>query len=162
MARKQRVIERKASGDPVYDSKEIDKFIRILMKGGKKSIAEKIVYGALQRIKEIKGLSNSDGCLEIFYKAIENVSPTVEVKAKRVGGSTYQIPVEVRPNRRRSLAVRWLIASAKSRRGKSMSVCLADEILEASENRGGAFKKKEEAHRMAEANKAFAHIRSNS
>jgi small subunit ribosomal protein S7 len=125
------------------------------MKDGKKSVAEKITYGALDSVAESKGSTG----LEIFQKAIENISPMVEVKSRRVGGATYQVPVEVRPERRVALAMRWLVDAARKRGEKSMGMRLAGEISDAYENKGTAVKKKEDTHRMAEANKAFSHFR---
>ena len=154
MARRHRAQKRDVIPDPVYNSVLVSEFINRLMKSGKKSTAEKILYSALEAISE-----NLDKRLEIFAKAIENVSPLVEVKAKRVGGSTYQIPVEVRSDRRLALAIRWVIEAARSRTGKSMGEKLSHELREAAEKRGAAVKKKEEVHRMAEANKAFSHIK---
>jgi small subunit ribosomal protein S7 len=155
MARRRRATKRKLMPDPVHNSEIVAKFINVIMQAGKKSTAESIVYGAFN---EISKKSKGTDPLEIFYKALENVSPTVEVKARRVGGSTYQIPVEVRSHRKQSLAMRWLIESAISRSGSSMMERLAAELLDANENRGNAFKKKEDVHRMAQANKAFAHF----
>lgn len=155
MARRHSAVKRKVIPDPVYHNDGVSKFINSLMNDGKKSTAESIVYDAFDAIKE---KLHADP-LEIFYKAIENASPMVEVKAKRVGGSTYQIPVEVRPDRRFSLATRAMIDSAKARAGKSMSARLALEMMDAAENRGGAVKKREEMHKMAQANKAFAHYK---
>jgi small subunit ribosomal protein S7 len=155
MARRRVAIKRKILPDPVYHSELVAKFVNTIMERGKKSIAESIVYDAFDIIKEKLKAEP----IEIFQKAIDNVSPMVEVKAKRVGGSTYQIPVEVRPDRRLSLAMRWIIESAKSRSGKSMADRLALEIMDAAESRGGAIKKREEMHKMAQANKAFAHYK---
>lgn len=155
MARRRRAAKRKLMADPVYNSDVVAKFINVVMRQGKKSLAERIVYGAFEEVsKKLK----TDEPVEIFYKALDNVSPTVEVKARRVGGSTYQIPVEVRAHRKQSLAMRWIIDSAVERSGKSMMERLAAELLDANESRGNAFKKKEEVHRMAQANKAFAHF----
>lgn len=155
MARRRKAAKRELMSDPVFNSQVVAKFINVVMQSGKKSTAEKIVYGAFEEAS--KRLKSTD-VIEIFYSALENVSPTVEVKARRVGGSTYQIPVEVPVHRRRSLAMRWLIDSAASRAGKSMVERLAAELVDAKESRGNAFKKKEEMHRMAQANKAFAHF----
>lgn len=141
--------------DPKYGDKVLAKFINIIMRSGKKSIAEKIVYGALS---EIGGKGNSEP-LEIFNKALENVRPVVEVKSRRVGGATYQIPIEVRTDRSMTLAMRWVVDAAKNRGEKNMGLRLAGELLDASENRGTAIKKREDTHRMAEANKAFSHYR---
>ena len=141
--------------DPKYGDKVLAKFINIIMRSGKKSIAEKIVYGALD---EIGGKGNPEP-LEIFNKALENVRPVVEVKSRRVGGATYQIPIEVRTDRSVTLAMRWVVDAAKNRGEKNMGLRLAGELLDASENRGTAIKKREDTHRMAEANKAFSHYR---
>lgn len=158
MARRRRAEKRKVIPDPVYGSDVVSRFINSIMKSGKKSVAERIVYGALDKIAKQQKVQPEQS-LEILYKGFENVSPTVEVKAKRVGGSTYQIPVEVRSDRKLALAMRWIIEAARGRGSKAMAEKLAAEILDAAENRGGAFKKKEEMHRMAKANQAFAHIR---
>ena len=141
--------------DPKYKDQTIAKFINIMMQDGKKSIAETIMYGALGIIKE-RGKEN---VVEVFNVALENVSPGVEVKSRRVGGATYQVPVEVRPNRQMALAMRWLVAAARKRNEKSMTARLAGELMDASEERGSAFKKREDTHKMAEANKAFSHYR---
>ena len=141
--------------DPKYGDMVLAKFINIIMRSGKKSIAEKIVYGALNEIND-KG---SIEPLEIFNKALENIKPVVEVKSRRVGGATYQIPVEVKTARSMTLAMRWIVDAAKNRNEKDMGSRLAGELLDASENRGTAIKKREDTHRMAEANKAFSHFR---
>jgi len=141
--------------DPKFGSTQITKFVNMIMKSGKKSVAEMIMYHALDRIGE-KG---SGEPMDVLDKALENVSPMVEVKSRRVGGATYQVPVEVRVNRRQTLAMRWLIEAARKRGEKSMHLKLAGELMDASENRGNAVKKREDTHRMAEANKAFAHFR---
>lgn len=141
--------------DPKYGDKVLAKFINIIMRSGKKSIAEKIVYGALD---EISGKGNPEP-LEVFNKALENVRPLVEVKSRRVGGATYQIPIEVRTARSITLAMRWMVDAAKNRGEKNMGLRLAGELLDASESRGTAIKKREDTHRMAEANKAFSHYR---
>jgi|TARA_R110000782_G_scaffold220620_2_gene307839 small subunit ribosomal protein S7 len=141
--------------DPKYGDKVLAKFINIIMRSGKKSIAEKIVYGALD---EISGKGNPEP-LEVFNKALENVRPLVEVKSRRVGGATYQIPIEVRTARSVTLAMRWMVDAAKNRGEKNMGLRLAGELLDASESRGTAIKKREDTHRMAEANKAFSHYR---
>jgi|TARA_B110000196_G_C20725495_1_gene466154 small subunit ribosomal protein S7 len=141
--------------DPKYGDKVLAKFINIIMRSGKKSIAEKIVYGALD---EISGKGNPEP-LGIFNKALENVRPLVEVKSRRVGGATYQIPIEVRTARSVTLAMRWMVDAAKNRGEKNMGLRLAGELLDASESRGSAIKKREDTHRMAEANKAFSHYR---
>jgi len=141
--------------DPKYKEEVLAKFANVLMRDGKKSVAEKIVYGALDIVAE---KSKADA-IEIFRKALDNVRPVVEVKSRRVGGATYQVPVEIRSDRRMALAMRWLRDSARKRNEKSMGNRLAAEILEAAENRGNAVRKREETHRMAEANKAFSHFR---
>ena len=147
MPRRREVPKREILPDPKFGSVEVTKFINVIMLDGKKAVAERIVYGAFAQIEEKTGKS----ALEVFNNAINNVRPLVEVKSRRVGGANYQVPVEVRPVRRLALAMRWLRESAKSRSEKSM--------LDASENRGGAVKKRDEVHRMAEANKAFSHFR---
>ncbi len=156
MARRRVAAKREILPDPKFKSAVIAKFINILMLSGKKSVAEKIVYGALDSVAE-RG-KTEDG-VEAFEKALENVRPIVEVKSRRVGGATYQVPVEVRPSRRNTLAMRWLVDAARKRSEKGMGARLAGEIMDASENRGSAVKKREDTHRMAEANKAFAHYR---
>ncbi len=155
MSRRDSAIKREVLADPVYNSQLITRFINVIMKDGKKSTAERIVYDALESIAE----KSEDDPMKVFKRAIENVKPAVEVKSRRVGGSTYQVPIEVRPSRRTALAFRWLIQSAKRRGERTMKQRLAAELTEAAENRGGAIKKKEDTHRMAEANKAFAHYR---
>jgi small subunit ribosomal protein S7 len=134
------------------------KFVNMVMRSGKKSVAESIVYGALDRISERTG-QDAERALEVLGQALENIKPAVEVKSRRVGGATYQVPTEVRATRRETLAMRWAIEAARSRSEKSMALRLAHELLDASENRGAAVKKREDTHRMAEANKAFAHYR---
>jgi small subunit ribosomal protein S7 len=141
--------------DPVYGSTVVEKFIRRMMVDGKKSISTRILYDAMETLGE----KTNEPPLEVFLKALENVKPVVEVKSRRVGGATYQVPVEVRENRREALAMRWLIAAARNRSGKSMAEKLGAELLDAYQNTGTAFKKKEDTHRMAEANKAFSHFR---
>jgi small subunit ribosomal protein S7 len=141
--------------DPKYGDMVLAKFINIIMRSGKKSIAEKIVYGALNEINDKGNIEP----LEIFNKALENIKPAVEVKSRRVGGATYQIPVEVKTARSMTLAMRWIVGAAKNRNEKDMGSRLAGELLDASENRGTAIKKREDVHRMAEANKAFSHFR---
>ncbi|MEN8177350.1 MAG: 30S ribosomal protein S7 [Pseudomonadota bacterium] len=141
--------------DPKYGSELLAKFINMVMVDGKKSVAEKILYGALDQVLERR----SGEALDLLNVALENVRPVVEVKSRRVGGATYQVPVEVRPNRRNSLAMRWLIDASRKRSEKSMAMRLAGELLDASENKGAAVKKKDDTHRMAEANKAFSHYR---
>ena len=155
MPRRREVPKREILPDPKFGSDTLAKFVNIVMKSGKKSVAEKIVYGALDVVTE----RSSKDAIEMFEKALENVSPMVEVKSRRVGGATYQVPVEVRPARRTALAMRWLNDAARSRGEKSMGLRLAGEILDAAESRGSAVKKREDTHRMAEANKAFSHYR---
>ncbi len=154
MSRKGNTPVRTTLPDPKYGSQVIARFINMVMQSGKKSVAEQIVYGALDFIGE----KNSEP-VELVEKALSNVAPAVEVKSRRVGGATYQVPVEVRSTRRQALAMRWLIDAARKRGENSMPRKLAAELLEASESRGGAVKKREETHRMAEANKAFSHYR---
>ncbi len=155
MPRRREVPKRAPLPDPKFGSEMLAKFINMMMIDGKKSVAEKIVYGALDHIGERGG----EEPLEVLEKALENVSPRVEVKSRRVGGATYQVPVEVRPVRRATLAMRWMIDAARKRGEKSMPRRLAGEIMDAAQNRGAAVKKREDTHRMAEANKAFAHYR---
>jgi small subunit ribosomal protein S7 len=153
---RRRVAERReVLPDPVYGSPLVTKFINGVMWDGKKSTAESIFYGALQQIGEKTG----EDALKVFKRAIDNVKPTVEVKSRRVGGSTYQVPIEVHQERRGSLAIRWIVQYARSRGEKTAMDRLAGELLDASNNRGNAVKKKEDTHRMAEANKAFAHYK---
>jgi len=156
MPRRREVAKREVLPDPKFGSVQITKFVNMIMRGGKKSVAETILYNALDRIGE-KAAGGEP--MDVLDKALENVSPMVEVKSRRVGGATYQVPVEVRMNRRTALAMRWLIESARKRGEKSMQLKLAGELMDASENRGNAVKKREDTHRMAEANKAFAHFR---
>jgi small subunit ribosomal protein S7 len=155
MPRRREIPKREVLPDPKYASQDVSKFINVLMTGGKKSVAERIIYGALDAIKK----KSSKEPLEVFTQALNNVKPMVEVKSRRVGGANYQVPVEVRPIRRMALAMRWLRDAARGRGEKSMQARLASELQEASEGRGGAMKKREEVHRMAEANKAFSHYR---
>ena len=155
MPRRREIPKREVLPDPKYASQDVSKFINVLMTGGKKSVAERIIYGALESIKK---KSNKEP-LEVFTQALNNVKPMVEVKSRRVGGANYQVPVEVRPIRRMALAMRWLRDAARGRGEKSMQARLASELAEAAEGRGGAMKKREEVHRMAEANKAFSHYR---
>jgi small subunit ribosomal protein S7 len=155
MPRRGNVPKREVLPDPVYQSSLVTKFISCLTYDGKKSVAERIFYGAMDAVQE----RTKEDPLKIFRKAVDNVKPMLEVKSRRVGGSNYQVPVEVRPERRTALAIRWLIGYSRERAEKSMREKLANEILDASALRGGAFKKKEDTHRMAEANKAFAHYR---
>ena len=154
MSRRAQAPVRHILPDPKFNNDMLAKFMNVVMQSGKKSVAEKIVYGAMDVIGE-----KNANALELVEKALGNVSPSVEVKSRRVGGATYQVPVEVRSSRRMALAMRWLIESARKRGENSMPRKLAGELVDASENRGGAIKKREETHRMAEANKAFAHYR---
>ena len=156
MPRRRVVQKREIPADPLYQSALVTKFINCVMSDGKRSTAERIFYKSFDIIKE----KTSDDPLKIFKKAIDNVKPSLEVKSRRVGGSNYQVPVEVNPNRRLSLSIRWIVGFATSRGdGKTMQEKLANELLDASNLRGGAVKKREDTHRMAEANKAFAHYR---
>ncbi len=155
MPRKRVVAKRKIIADPNYKSVLVAKFINNLMKKGKKSIAQSILYGSFNIIEE----KTKQDPLAVFNKAVENVRPQVEVKSRRVGGSTYQVPTEVRPSRRQALSIRWLISFAGQRGEKTMAAKLAGELMDAANSRGAAIKKKEDTHRMAEANKAFAHYR---
>jgi small subunit ribosomal protein S7 len=155
MPRRREVPKREILPDPKFSNVDVSKFVNVLMTRGKKSVAERIVYGALNTIKSKSGKDP----IEVFAQAVQNTKPTVEVKSRRVGGANYQVPVEVRPVRRVALAMRWLREAAQKRGEKSMDIRLANELMEAAEGRGGAVKKREEVHRMAEANKAFAHYR---
>ena len=155
MPRRREVPKREVTPDPKYRSETVAKFISVVMKSGKKSTAEKIVYGALNTMAE---RSKKDP-LEMFNQALGNVKPMVEVKSRRVGGATYQVPVEVRSGRQTALAMRWVVEAARTRSGKSMAARMADELMDAADKRGNAVKKREDVHRMAEANKAFSHYR---
>ena len=155
MSRKKIVIKKRINYDAKFNSEAINKFINKLMITGKKSTAEGIFYGAMERIEKI----TKENPMDIFNKALDNVKPYVEVKSRRVGGSTYQVPVEVNPDRRIALATRWMIGNSRSRKEKTMADNLASEIIDASKKQGGSVKKREDTHRMAEANKAFAHYR---
>ena len=155
MSRRRVIGSRETLPDPKYGNLMLAKFINMVMKSGKKSVAERIIYSALD---QIAGKGNEDP-VEVLDKALDNVRPMVEVKSRRVGGATYQVPIEVRPIRRTTLAMRWVLDSARKRSEKSMPLRLAGELLDASENRGNAVKKREDTHRMAEANKAFSHFR---
>jgi len=155
MSRRRVIAKREILPDPKYNNQTVAKFINHVMVSGKKAVAERIVYGALTRIEE---RDHADP-VEVFEKALDAVAPYVEVKSRRVGGATYQVPVEVRPSRRQALAMRWLVDSARRRGEKSMAARLAGELMEASEGRGSAVKKREDTHRMAEANRAFSHYR---
>ncbi|MEQ8659520.1 MAG: 30S ribosomal protein S7 [Gammaproteobacteria bacterium] len=156
MSRRHVAAKREILPDPKYGDRTLAKFINMLMSRGKKAVAEKIVYGALAVVEE-RGRGAPP--LDVLKQALENVEPKVEVKSRRVGGATYQVPVEVRPNRRMALAMRWLVDAARKRSEKSMGQRLAGEILEAYDNRGSAVKKREDTHKMAEANRAFSHYR---
>ena len=156
MSRKQSNFTRDILPDPKFGSEMITRFINMVMVSGKKSVAEKIVYGAIQTISEKNKSANA---VDLVEKALDNVSPMVEVKSRRVGGATYQVPVEVRPKRRQTLAMRWIIDAARKRGEKSMPSRLAGELLDAVEQRGTAVKKREDTHKMAEANRAFSHYR---
>ncbi len=155
MPRRREVVKRKILPDPKFQDRIVAKFINDLMRRGKKSTAERIIYGALEQVEgKLK-----DDPLKVFKKALDNVKPVVEVKSRRVGGATYQVPVEIRETRREALAMRWVINAARGRAGKSMADRLSFELLDAFNNQGTAVKKKEDTHKMAEANKAFAHYR---
>ena len=158
MSRRSQAPTRTILPDPKFNSVLLAKFMNMVMERGKKSVAERIVYGAIDRIAERTG-RQPDQAIELLTQALDNVKPMVEVKSRRVGGATYQVPVEVRATRRNTLAMRWVIDAAQARSEKSMSQRLAAELLEASENRCAAVRKREDTHRMAEANKAFAHYR---
>jgi len=153
--RKGRVPKRDVLADPIYNNKVVTKLINNVMIDGKKGVAQKIVYGAFDRVREKTGRDP----IEVFEEAMNNIMPVLEVKARRIGGATYQVPVEVRPERRQALALRWLTLYARERGEKTMQERLANEILDAANNTGAAVKKKEDMHKMAEANKAFAHYR---
>jgi small subunit ribosomal protein S7 len=155
MSRRHVAAKREILPDPKYGDRTLAKFINMVMSRGKKAVAEKIVYGALTEVEQ-RGKGEA---LDIFKQALENIEPKVEVKSRRVGGATYQVPIEVRSNRRLALAMRWLVEAARKRGEKSMGQRLANELLEAFENRGTAVKKREETHKMAEANRAFSHYR---
>jgi small subunit ribosomal protein S7 len=156
MPRRREIPKRDLPPDPIYSSPLVTKFINTVMLDGKRSLAEQVMYGSLDIIRERTG----DDPIKVFKKAVENSKPSLEVKSRRVGGSNYQVPIEVNPNRRLSLSIRWLVGYARSRGdGKTMQEKLANELLDASNLRGGAVKKREDTHRMAEANKAFAHYR---
>ncbi|MBE9563766.1 MAG: 30S ribosomal protein S7 [Proteobacteria bacterium] len=155
MPRRREVPKRDILPDPKFGGTQVTKFINMIMRSGKKSIAEKIMYQALDSVAE----KSKNDSVEMMEKALENVRPVVEVKSRRVGGATYQVPVEVRPSRRNTLAMRWLIDAAKKRGEKTMSSKLAGELMDAAESKGSAVKKREDTHKMAEANKAFSHFR---
>ena len=155
MSRRRRAEPRAILSDPVYNSDLVAKFVNQIMRSGKKSIAEHTMYGALDQIKSKMGRD----CVELFHEAVENVKPSVEVRSRRVGGATYQVPIEVRTERSQALSIRWLISSARARSENTMMERLAGEFMDAAQNRGAAIKKREDTHKMAEANKAFAHFR---
>ena len=155
MPRRREVPKREILPDPLYNSQLVTKFVNVVMHDGKKSVAEQLLYRALRLIEE----RTQEDPMKIFKKAVDNVKPQVEVKSRRVGGSTYQVPIEVRPSRRLALSMRWLISAAKARGEKTMDVRLANEFMDAAQSRGNAIKKKDDTHRMAEANKAFSHYR---
>ena len=155
MSRRGQISKRDVLPDPIYNSKLVTKLVNNIMLDGKKGVAQKIVYDAFAAVEAKLGQNP----LEVFEEALENVMPVLEVKARRVGGSNYQVPMDVRPERRQTLGLRWMVAYARSRNERTMSERLAAEILDAKNSTGGAFKKKEETHRMAEANKAFAHFK---
>ncbi len=155
MPRRREVPKRDVLPDPKFGNQDLSKFVNVLMTAGKKSVAERILYGALEQISKKTGKD----AIEVFSLALNNAKPQVEVKSRRVGGANYQVPVEVRPSRRMALSMRWLREAARKRGEKSMGMRLAGELIDASEGRGGAVKKREEVHRMAEANKAFSHFR---
>ena len=155
MSRRHQAEKREILPDPKFGDRVVSKFMNNLMYAGKKSVAESIVYGALDRVE---GKMKREP-VEVFHEALDNIKPSVEVRSRRVGGATYQVPVEVRPNRRTTLAMRWLVDAARRRSEKSMGQRLAQELMDAAENRGTAVKKREDTHRMAEANKAFSHYR---
>ena len=155
MPRRREVPKRPAQPDALYNSALVSKFINVIMKDGKKSIAETVVYRSFDKVRE----RTQEDPLKIFKKAVDNIKPSLEVKSRRVGGSNYQVPVEVRPERRTSLSLRWLVNYARVRPEKTMIERLAAEVIDAASSRGGAIKKREDTHRMAEANKAFAHYR---
>ena len=155
MARRRRAEQRKITPDPKFNSVELSRFINKIMLNGKKSVAQRIVYEALDRVEQ----ESRQRSLEVFEQAVRNSTPMLEVRSRRVGGATYQVPTEVRPERRMALAIRWLISGARARGGRPMAERLSQELLEASRNQGSAVKRKEDLHRMAEANRAFAHYR---
>jgi small subunit ribosomal protein S7 len=158
MSRRAQAPVREILPDPKFSNLMLAKFMNVVMKSGKKSAAEQIIYGALDRISEKTGRKGGEA-IDVLSTALDNVKPVVEVKSRRVGGATYQVPVEVRATRRQTLAMRWVLEAARARSEKSMAMRLAHELLDASENRGAAVRKREDTHRMAEANKAFAHYR---
>ena len=158
MSRRSQAPRRAVLPDPKYGNDTLAKFVNMVMRSGKKSVAERIVYGALDRISQRSG-QDSERALEVLSQALDNIKPAVEVKSRRVGGATYQVPVEVRATRRETLAMRWAIDAARKRSEKTMALRLAHELMDAADSRGAAVKKREDTHRMAEANRAFAHYR---
>jgi small subunit ribosomal protein S7 len=158
MSRRAQAPVRTILPDPKFSNLMLAKFMNVIMKSGKKSAAERIIYGALDRIGDKTGKKGAEA-IDVLSQALDNVKPVVEVKSRRVGGATYQVPVEVRATRRQTLAMRWVIEAARARSEKSMAFRLAHELMDAAENRGAAVRKREDTHRMAEANKAFAHYR---
>ncbi len=155
MARRREAVKRQIAPDPKFNDLLVARFINAILRKGKKSLAERVFYQALDNI----GKKSKEEPIKVFHKAVENTAPLLEVRSRRVGGATYQVPVEVNPNRRIALGIRWMIQNAKSRSGRTMAEKLTGEIMDAYHNTGGAIKKKEDVHRMAEANKAFAHYR---
>ena len=155
MPRRREVPKREILPDPLYNSQLVTRFVNVVMRDGKKTVAERILYDALSLIEQRIG----DDPMKVFKRAVENVKPAVEVKSRRVGGSTYQIPIEVRPSRRLALSMRWIIQNAKRRSERGMGEKLAGELIDAADQRGAAIKKREDTHRMADANKAYAHYR---
>jgi small subunit ribosomal protein S7 len=155
MPRRKRAVKKVYEPDLVYGSPVVTRFINNIMRRGKKTVAEKIFYGAMDIIKE----KSKQDPMEVFQKAMENVGPIVMIKSRRIGGATYQVPIELDPNKREDIAIKWLILYAKKRKGQPMAQRLAAEIMDAAKGEGGAFKKREDTHRMAEANKAFAHFK---
>jgi small subunit ribosomal protein S7 len=155
MSRRRQVHQRRSNPDPKYGDDLVARFVTTIMYGGKKAVAERIVYGAFDMVEDRR----KEDPVKLFRKALENVEPVIEVKSRRVGGATYQVPVEVAPDRRVALGMRWIRNYARERAGRSMTEKLANELMDAAENRGAAVKKKEDTHKMAEANKAFAHYR---
>ncbi len=155
MPRKGHIAKRDVLADPLYNDKVVTKLINNIMLDGKKGVAEKIVYGAFSRVEEKTGKP----ALEVFHEAMENIMPVLEVKARRIGGATYQVPIEVRPDRRQALGLRWMTMFSRKRSEKTMEERLANEIMDAANNTGASVKRKEDMHKMAEANKAFAHYR---
>ena len=158
MSRRSRAPKREILPDPKFGNEMLAKFMNMIMISGKKSVAERIIYGAIDQISSKQSIE-AEAALEVLVAGLENIKPMVEVKSRRVGGATYQVPVEVRPVRRQTLAMRWVIDASRKRNEKTMAQRLAGELMDAAENRGNAIKKREDTHRMAEANKAFSHYR---